>query len=299
MNTKDLAYFNDLISQKSFSKVAQNFGVSQPTITMAIKRLEADFGAPLVIRDRVHNAIHVTPSGEQLAVHAKVILRELDLAHQEIINLTQNRLVLGLPPIIENYYFPKVSARLAAAGLLDSLETVEGGSIWLRQAVRNGQVDMTLLGSVEPLAYQDLVAEEFDRQPFCIYVSAEHRLAQRKRIYFNELRGEDFVFFNSNFIHNTAFTQLTRRNHFQPKIVFRSNDMHVLMKLVAENIGVAFLTKIIDQPAENVVRLDLLDPEPPEFITSIVYRTNHLLTPQQAQLRQILHEALDQSKTNF
>lgn len=107
MNTKDLAYFDELISQKNFSKVAKTFGVSQPTVTTAIKRLESEFGAPLVIRDRVKNTLHVTASGAQLAEHAKIVLHELRLAHQEIDNLSQNRLILGLPPIIENHYFPK------------------------------------------------------------------------------------------------------------------------------------------------------------------------------------------------
>lgn len=292
MNIKDLAYFDKLIFEKSFSKVAKIFNVSQPTITTAIKRLEAEFGAPLVIRDRTQNTLHVTASGAQLAEHTKIVLHELQLAHQEIDNLSQNRLILGLPPIIENHYFPKVGARLASAGLLSGLETVEGGSIWLRNAVRDGRVDMTLLGSIEPLAYQTLVAEEFDRQPFCIYVSKQHPLAQRKRIYFSELRHENFVFFNSNFIHNTAFNKLTRRNHFRPNIVFRSNDTHVLMKLIGQNVGIGFFTSIVDHYRKDVVRLDLMDIEPPEFITSIVYRTTHILTPAQQQLLTILHETL-------
>ncbi|WP_338208012.1 LysR family transcriptional regulator [Lactiplantibacillus paraxiangfangensis] len=292
MNTKDLAYFDKLISEKSFSKVAKIFNVSQPTITTAIKRLETEFGAPLVIRDRVQNTLHVTASGAQLAEHTKIVLHELQLAHQEIDNLSQNRLTLGLPPIIENHYFPTIGARLASAGLLSGLETVEGGSIWLRNAVRDGRVDMTLLGSIEPLAYQTLVAEEFDRQPFCIYVSKQHPLAQRKRIYFSELRHENFVFFNSNFIHNTAFNKLTRRNHFRPNIVFRSNDTHVLMKLIGQNVGIGFFTSIVDHYRKDVVRLDLMDIEPPEFITSIVYRTTHILTPAQQQLLTILHETL-------
>jgi len=293
MNTKDLAYFQQLIIQKNFSKVATIFNVRQPTITTAIQRLEAEFGAPLVIRDRIHNTLHVTDSGAQLAEHAKIVLHELDLAHQEISNLTQKRLILGLPPIIENHYFPKIGAALAQNGLLANLQTVEGGSIWLRDAVRDGRVDMALLGSIEPLAYQTLVAEEFDRQPFCIYVSKNHPLADRKRIYFSELRNEDFVFFNSNFVHNTALNKLTRRNHFRPNVVFRSNDTHVLMKLIGENVGVGFFTKVVDHYRGDVKRLELLDNEPPEFITSIVYRTTHILTPVQSQLLEILRTNLE------
>ncbi|MGX6427805.1 LysR family transcriptional regulator [Levilactobacillus yonginensis] len=294
MNTKDLAYFNRLIQEKNFSKVALDFGVTQPTVTMAIKRLETAFKTKLVVRDRVHNKLDVTASGQQLAVHAATILGELDIAHQELAHLAQEQTVLGLPPIIENYYFPKVAARLQAQGMLENIRTLEGGSVWLRNALKDGQADLALLGSAEPLAYQTLLAEEFDRQPFNIFVSVHHPLANRKRIYFSELKQEKFVLFTSSFVHNTAFNKLTRRNHFRPDVVFRASDTHVIMNLVAENVGVTFLTDIVDQHRDDVVRLELLDDEQPEFITSIVSRTSHVLTPAQETVLRIMRETLEE-----
>lgn len=292
MNTKDLDYFQQLILQKNFSKVAAFFGVTQPTITTAIKRLETEFETKLVIRDRVHNDIQITPSGEQLAIHAQVVLSELTLAHQELAHLAARQTTLGLPPIIENYYFPRIAARLQAENLLEGLQTVEGGSVWLRHALLNGQADIGLLGSIEPLAYQNLIAEEFDRKPFNIFIAKSHPLANRPKIYFSELRHEKFILFTNSFVHNTAFNKLTRRNHFRPEVVFRANDTHIIMNLVAENVGITFLTDIVDQHRNDVVRLELLDDEQPEFISSIVYRTSHVLTPVQERVLQILRESL-------
>jgi len=65
------------------------------------------------------------------------------------------------------------------------------------------------------------------------------------------------------------------------------------MKLIAENVGVGFLTNVVDHYNDHVVRLELLDDEQPEFITSIVYRTSHILTPSQLQLLTILHSTLE------
>lgn len=294
MNTKDLAYFDELIKQKNFSKVAASFGVTQPTITMAVKRLETEFNTKLFLRDRAHHELIVTDSGQQLATHAQAILGELDIAHQELDHLTQQRTVLGLPPIIENHYFPRVAARLQKLGMLERIQTLEGGSVWLRNALRDGQADIALLGSAEPLSYQTLLAEEFDRKPFNIFVSAQHPLANRKRVYFSELKREKFVLFTSSFVHNTAFNKLTRRNHFRPDVVFRAADTHVIMNLVAENVGVTFLTDIVDQHRNDVVRLELLDDEQPAFITSIVTRTSHVLTPTQQQVLKVLRETLEE-----
>lgn len=292
MNTKDLAYFDRLIKLKNFSQVATEFGVTQPTITTAIKRLETEFATKLFLRDRVHHDLTVTASGQQLAVHAAAILADLDLTHQEIAHLTQQRTVLGLPPIIENHYFPRVAAHLQERGMLENIETVEGGSIQLRDTLRAGQIDLALLGSTEPLTYKTLIAEEFDRQPFNIFVSAAHPLAVRKRIYFSELRRERFVLFNNSFITNAAFNQLARRNHFRPEVVFRARDTHIIMNLVAENVGVTYLPGLVDQHRDDVVRLDLLDDEQPEFISSIAYRASHVLTPTQEQVLAVLRGTL-------
>lgn len=54
MNFKDLEYFQRLVREKNFTKVANAFHVSQPTITYAVKRLEDELGTQLVYRDQSH-----------------------------------------------------------------------------------------------------------------------------------------------------------------------------------------------------------------------------------------------------
>ena len=66
MNIKDIEYFNELITTKNFSIVAQNFNVSQPTITMAIKRLEEEFNTKFFIRNKSHKELNVTDTGKQI-----------------------------------------------------------------------------------------------------------------------------------------------------------------------------------------------------------------------------------------
>lgn len=83
MNTKDLKYFHQLASQKKFSKVADIFHVSQPTVTMAIKRLENHYGVPLIIRDRSHQAVELTSFGHQFDRHVASILNEFKLVDKE------------------------------------------------------------------------------------------------------------------------------------------------------------------------------------------------------------------------
>ncbi len=128
MNIKELRYYHDLVIQKNFSKVATHFGVAQPTITMAIQRLERELGAPLFIRSQSHHDLTVTASGLQFDQHVQTILRELEVAHQELSRAKQERIRFGLPPIIGNYFFPAYTPALLAAGLLQRLEVEDHGS---------------------------------------------------------------------------------------------------------------------------------------------------------------------------
>jgi len=57
-------------------------------------------------------------------------------------------------------------------------------------------------------------------------------------------------------------------------------------------VGVTYLTGLVDQQRRDVVRLELLDDEQPEFISSIAYRASHVLTPAQKQVLAVLRGTL-------
>ena len=63
MNTRDLQYFTAVVETKNYTQVAGQFGVTQPTVTQAIQRLEREFDVQLVDVAR-HPCWSVTlPSG--------------------------------------------------------------------------------------------------------------------------------------------------------------------------------------------------------------------------------------------
>lgn len=71
MNVKDLKYFVKLQELKSYSDTAHYFGVSQPTITYAVKRLETEYQTELIVRKSYANSVTLTHAGDQILAHAK------------------------------------------------------------------------------------------------------------------------------------------------------------------------------------------------------------------------------------
>lgn len=293
MNIKDLEYFIRLAELKNFSKVAAEFDVSQPTITFALQRLEKSFGTGLMIRHRAHGDLSLTDSGQQLLVHARTIVSEYQIAQKELAEKQQGRLAMGLPPIIENTYFPMIASKLKQAGLLKNLYTFEEGSMTTLHAIQNGRIDVAMLATIEPLIDERFVVESFHKQPFAIYVSKKHPLAERPGVHFADLKSESFLLFKEGFVHNQAFNQLARENHFRPKIAFRSNSIQSLLNLIADDVGIGFLSMSTPVGAE-VVRLPLLDENQPEFITSLVYRRSHVFNPLQERMLELIRTSLNQ-----
>lgn len=288
MKIKDLEYYQQLIKFKNFSQVAAHFNVSQPTITMAIQRLEKSFGTSLFIRDHVHKQLRVTPVGQQFAAHVNVILNELEIAKQEIDHAKTTKIRFGLPPIIGNYYFPPLTPVLMRHGLLSHLETYEHGSKEILKMIQHGNIDIALLGSLAPLKEARLRVQELAAYPFKIIVSKSHPLAAQQEVSFNDLKKQQFIIPDSEFFHEQAFKQACHQAHFRPEVIYRSADIHVIKAMVAENLGITYLTSLAVTKDDNLKALNVVAPERQLFRLSVVTRESEILTPLKQQLWDLL-----------
>lgn len=288
MNTRDFEYFLVLTQTRNFSQTAEQFAVSQPTITTAIKRLEDSFQAQLIIRDRRHHDIGVTSAGKQLAAHAQVILQQLTLAQQEIAWDQTNKIRFGLPPIIGNYFFPKIAPQLIAAGLMPQLQTVEAGSAALLNQIKQGDLDFALLGASGPLQEPDLTISQIGTAPFVIITPESDPLAQKDKVRFAELAMQKFVTLSEAFVHTRAFTWFQQQSAFIPNVVYQTGDVQLLKQMVAQNVGIGFLTNLAINPDDHLAAVKLTDPKQPVFTISIVRRKDRVLTPAMQHFNQIL-----------
>ncbi|MCO7175197.1 LysR substrate-binding domain-containing protein [Sporolactobacillus kofuensis] len=284
MNIKELHYFQRLFQEISFTKTAKFFHVSQPTITAAVQRLEKELDTQLVIRDQSHKNLIFTDSGKQFEKHVEQILQEIETAKLEITAIKKEKVRLGLPPIIGSYYFPSLSSLLVKHDLLSRLETHEDGSKLLLNKLITGQLDLALLGSVQRIENEQLSGHMLSRKKFKIIVSRTHPLSQKRSVAFKDLLSEPFIQLNERFIHSIAFQQLSRQTHTKPAIIYRTNDLQIIKGMVANNVGISFLTEMAILPQDPVVALALSDDLQPEFLIQLVYRSNHLLTSVQQKI---------------
>lgn len=293
MNIKELYYYHDLVRTKNFSQVAADFNISQPTVTMAIKRLEESFGTTFFMRDRSHHQLTVTSTGLQFDQHVQRIIEELEIAQKELTRAKQERISFGLPPIIGSWYFPRFTPALLQAGLLNRLEVVDHGSASLLQLLAKGELDLALLGSLQPFQQPSLRACVIDKAPIKIIVAKDHPLAAFKDgVSFAQAAQYPFITLDDEYVHAQAFRQAARLARVRPKIVFKTSDVHILKALVANHSGISFLTDLALDGNDGLAALPLTDGSQPEFIISLAARANRLLTPNAQRLWSILETPL-------
>lgn len=291
MNTNDLAYFKSLVELRNYTAVAEAFGVSQPTVTQAVKRLEREFDDELVHVDRAHHRTDITHSGQLLYEKATAISTSLELAHQEIENAKLAKIRFGLPPIIGTLYFPRIAGELLKQGLLQRLEVFETGSGGLLESVRNGEIDIALLASVLPLHEPSLEVRHLGSRPFNVIVSQQHPLAGEKNISFKQLANEKFIMLNRKFVHPKAFKAFCDYSGVKPAVIYKTPDISWIKSLVKENLGISLIVRdVVSKNDETqIAMLEIRDPLPERFNISVVTRKGYVLT---ADENQFVHELM-------
>ncbi|EMF0421754.1 LysR family transcriptional regulator [Enterococcus hirae] len=298
MNTRDIEYYVQIVKQKNFTKVAKYFQVSQPTITYALKRLEKELDAVLITRDRSHHELVITPAGKQLFIHAQSILQEIKMAKAEITQLQKKKLRFGMPPIIGNEYFPKLSSYFIKSQLMDQIEITDGGSRDLYGMIHQGRIDLAILGSTQPIIDQKLEIELLLDKRFMIVVAPTHPFADRQTISFSDLTAEQFVLLNEHYVHPAAFKKLAKQAHIEPKVIYQSNDLAILKSMIRENIGIGFLTEIAIHPEDHLVSIPLSDQLQPHFLISLAKRTQQIPTPLQENVVEVIQQFMKTQKKN-
>lgn len=288
MNTQDLRYYHELVILKSYTKTAEKFGVSQPTITAAVKRLENKFGGKFLIRDQSHKSIIITKLGMQFDEHAQSILNEINIAKAEIKQNSMAEIDFGLPPIIGRNFFPKIVPELLEKGILNHLNAVESGSYDLLELLKSGQINMALLGLTDLNIANEIELNVIQHYPICIVASQDNPLARKKAISFKEISKQNFIGLNSDYIHTRALDKMLHKNKIALNTIYRSPDVTVVKSLVEKNLGISYLTTLALTDNDNLAVLPLTDKDQPEFILAVAKRQNYIMTSREKKLWEIL-----------
>ena len=243
MDLRQLRQFVAVAEERSFRRAAERLHVSQPPLSVAVQRLEAEVGTLLLDRSRHH--VRLTVAGEVFLQEARGVLAQAQLS----VELAQ-RAAAGKLGTLRLSFVPsaafQVVPRLLRAFRADhpDVRLVLSGDTTQQQtaALRSGSVDLGLV--VPPLHEAEAVrVERLCEQSLVLAVPARHALAGRRGVQLRALAGEAFVGFPSQ--QGPGFESVViaacREAGFMPDFVQDAPQMQTILALVAGGLGIALV----------------------------------------------------------
>lgn len=141
---QEMQYIYQVYQSGSFSKAAQALYLTQPALSIAIQKVEAEIGMPLFIRDK--KPLELTDAGKVYIEKVKEILHleaELSKELSDLSNLNTGNLVLGGTHYLNSYILPPVLTTFQKQYPGVHLELVEASSNELIEMLRENKIDLT------------------------------------------------------------------------------------------------------------------------------------------------------------
>lgn len=284
MNSKDLFYFNKLVETKSYTQTAAFFGISQPSISAAVKRLSNEFKTDLFFQRFPRDRLIITPAGRILYNRSNEILKLLEVTHNEVFRANDIKLHIGISPVVGKTFLPSVLQALAKSNLRQSLETTEAGSKKLLEELEAGQIDAGLINLLSPLNNSKFTSQVLRVNSVKLIVFDENHLAKYDKIEFNQLSTENFITMNPQFIHRTIFNIYCTNAHIKPPISYLTDNISILLELVRNNMGIALVTDKAAEGINNIKTIKLINSAEIKTYTLLVLRSDFRLTQKQKEI---------------
>lgn len=190
MTLTQLAYAVAVETHGHFGRAADSCFVTQPALSMQIRKLERELGA--VLFDRGRSPVMPTEVGRLVVEQARVVLREAARVAElrgEAAGATAGTLRVGVLPTLGPYLLPRFVHALARRHPQLELVLEEGLTAELLERVRGETLDVALIATDEAA---DLVPRPLFDEPLLAYVSRGHPLAARATVTPADLPREDF-----------------------------------------------------------------------------------------------------------
>lgn len=189
MTLTELRYIVAVAREHHFGRAAQACFVSQPTLSVAIKKLEDELGVQLF--ERRSGEITLTPVGERVIDQAQQTLEaaeSIKTVAQQGKDQLSGPLRIGAIFTIGPYLFPELIPILRKSAPSMPLVVEENYTSALAEKLKHGELDIIIIAL--PFSEQGIVSKPLYDEPFVVLLPAAHPLTQRKTIKSANLRDE-------------------------------------------------------------------------------------------------------------
>lgn len=239
MTLIELKFVVAVAQERNFRRAAEKCFVTQPALSLGLKKLEVELGVTIFERSR--SEVTPTEIGEQLIQQANIVL-EQSTRLKEMAKLGTNPLEglfkLGMIHSVGPYLLPEIIPILRMSAPNMPLEVEENLTANLEVQLKNGVIDAAVIAL--PFDLPGIQVQSLYDEDFSVVVPTNHHWANRKQIKAEELSDEKVLLLNSGHCFSNQVTQacpeLSRKGE-----VLQGNSLETIRNMVASNLGITVL----------------------------------------------------------
>lgn len=234
-----LRAFLEAADAGSLSRAARTLGLSQPSLTLQIQRLERHVGTPLFRRHG--RGVALTAAGEELRPRARRILDEMRAAEEAVRrgDGSASALRVGAIPTIAPYLLPDALRRFRAQDAARRVAITEGYSAVLARLVADGALDVAI--AARPCVFEGLDLEHLGTDALVVAVPSHHPAARAGAITLDELRDAPALALDEQHCLGEQVADFCTRRDVQPAVVCRSAQLATVLELVGAGVGLSIV----------------------------------------------------------
>lgn len=265
MTLTELKYIVAVARERHFGRAAEACFVSQPTLSVAIRKLEDELGVTLF--ERGGSEVGVTPIGQRIVIQAQKVLEESanikEIARQGHDPLA-GALRVGVIHTVGPYLLPRLVP--AQIELMPQMPLIlqENFTVRLLELLRQGEIDCAIMAL--PLPESGLIVQPLYDEPFIVAVPQSHEMAKLKSIDAHDLKKQNMLLLGSGHCFRDQVLEvcpeLSRFSAASDGIqrTFEGSSLETIRHMVAAGIGVTVLpmSAVPDTSAEPSTGKSLL-----------------------------------------
>lgn len=279
MTLTELRYIVTLAQESHFGRAAERCHVSQPTLSVGVKKLEDELG--VLIFERTKSAVRLTPVGEGIVTQAQKVLEQAQ-SIRELAQAGKNQLAtplkVGAIYTVGPYMFPHLIPQLHRVAPDMPLYIEENFTHILRDKLRTGELDAIIIAL--PFQEADVLTLPLYDEPFYVLMPAGHPWTKKETINSEMLNDKSLLLLGEGHCFRDQVLEAcptTRKGEAPTHTTVESSSLETIRHMVASGLGVSILPlSAVDSHHYSAGVLDIrpLTPPVPFRTVAIAWRAS-------------------------
>lgn len=301
-----LRYFKVIAAEQHMTRAAERLGVTQPALSSAVRKLEAELGAALL--DRTGRGVRLTEAGRVFLEHAEASVQSADravLAVRELMGLERGAVSIGGGATAIGCLLPPVVRAFRAAHPQIRVYLREAGSAAVAEAVLSGALDLgfVTLPVTIPGARDLLTVAELDDELVLIVPATTSDspgasgLAARKTFRWVDIAREPVIGFEAGSAVRRLVDDAAMAHGVALNVVMELRSIDGIQRMVAQGVGIGFVSRFAVEPdkgPDDPVRVLRCKDGAIARRLAVVRRSDHMPSPAVEQFERLLRRSFRQ-----